>query len=131
MSVRKLALRTSLGRARGLGSARVGVEHWWLERLLAIALVPLMLWFAFAVAARTGADHGAVVEWIGSPLNTVLMILMIGAAFRHGQIGLCNVIEDYVKIERVRFALVLLVQFAAAALGLASIIAVLKIAVGG
>lgn len=130
-SVHKPALRAPLGRARGFGSSRAGAEDWWHERLLAIGLVPLVLWFAFSAATLSGAGHAEVAAWMASPLNATLVILLVFAAFRHGQMGLCNVIRDYVKVEGLRFTLVILAQFAAAALGLASAVAVLKIAVGG
>jgi succinate dehydrogenase / fumarate reductase membrane anchor subunit len=131
MSARKPDLRSDLGRARGLGSAKEGVHHWWVQRLTAIALVPLVLWFVAGVVAHAGADHAAVVAWIRSPVTVGLLILLIAVTFHHGQLGLQVVIEDYVHSEAAKIALLLLVKGAALVLALAGILAVLFIAFGG
>ena len=124
-------LRTALGRARGRGAARAGAEHWWQERFLAIFLLALVPWGAWEIASHIGGGHAAVTAWLRSPISATLMILLVAAGFRHGQLGLTNIIQDYIKVSWLSLALVLAVQFAAAVLALASIVAVLKIAVGG
>lgn len=126
-----MSFRTPMGRARGLGSARDGAGHWWAQRLTAIALVPLTLWFVASVVALAGASHAEVVAWLGAPVPAVLMILMIVATFHHAQLGLQVVIEDYIHSEGLKIAGIVLVKFAAAALGLVSVFAVLRIAFGG
>ncbi len=126
-----MSLTTPLSRARGTGSARHGVSHWWLERLLAIGLIPLVLWFCFSVASLVGADHAAVTEWIASPFNTMMLILLIYAGYRHGQMGLQLVIQDYVQLKWLQMILVIGLQFFMAGLGVATVVAVLKVSFGG
>ena len=89
-------MRSPLGRARGLGSARAGAAHWWAQRLTSIALVPLTLWFLCAVIRMIGATRDDVVFWMAGPLPIVLMIALVIATFHHLQLGLQVVIEDYV-----------------------------------
>lgn len=125
-----MSLRTPLAEARGLGSAKEGVGHWWHQRLTAVALVPLTLWFGFSVALLGTADYYTVVDWIAHPVNAVLLILMLTIGFWHGALGIQVVIEDYVATEWKKITLLLLVQFAAAVLALAGIFAVLRIALG-
>jgi succinate dehydrogenase / fumarate reductase membrane anchor subunit len=123
-------LRTPLARARGLGSAREGVHHWWAQRLTAIALIPLVVWFAISLVMMSGADYGAVRAWIGSPLVMVLLILTIAIGLHHGQLGLQVVIEDYVHGDGSKLALIVAVRFIAVLFGLAAIVAVLRIGFG-
>ena len=123
-------LRTPLARARGLGSARAGVHHWWAQRLTAIALIPLVVWFAISLVMMSGADYGAVRAWIGSPMVMVLLILTIAVGLHHGQLGLQVVIEDYVHGDGSKLALIVTVRFVAVLFGLAAIVAVLRIGFG-
>ena len=124
-------LRTPLARARGLGSAHSGVHHWWAQRLTAIALIPLVVWFAISLVMMSGADYGAVRAWIGSPVVMVLLILTIAIGLHHGQLGLQVVIEDYVHGDGSKLALIVAVRFIAVLFGLAAIVAVLRIGFGG
>lgn len=126
-----MSLRTPLGRVRGLGSAKEGTAHWWAQRLTALALIPLVLWFVVSLIVMTGAGHGAVAEWLRNPVSAVSMLLLILAGFHHAQLGLQVVIEDYVHAEWLKFALVTAVKFAAVALGIGAAFSVLKIALGG
>ncbi len=126
-----MSLRTPLGRVRGLGSAKEGTAHWWAQRLTALALIPLVLWFVVSLIVMTGAGHGAVAEWLRNPVSAVLMLLLILAGFHHAQLGLQVVIEDYVHAEWLKFALVTAVKFAAVALGIGAAFSILKIALGG
>ena len=123
-------LRTPLARARGLGSAREGVHHWWAQRLTAIALIPLVVWFAISLVMMSGADYGAVRAWIGSPAVMVLLILTIAIGLHHGQLGLQVVIEDYVHGDGAKLALIVAVRVIAVLFGLAAIVAVLRIGLG-
>lgn len=124
-------LRTPLARARGLGSAHTGLHHWWMQRLTAIALVPLVVWFAVSLVMMSGADQGVVRAWIGSPFVMVLLILTIVVGLHHGQLGLQVVIEDYIHGEGRKLALILLVRFVAVLSGLAAVVAILRIGFGG
>ena len=121
-------MRTPLGRARGLGSAKTGVDHWWAQRLTAIALVPLIVWFVVALVGHIGADHAAARAWIGQPVNAGLFVLLITATFHHAQLGVQVVIEDYVHTEGVKLASVVLTKGLAIVLAVAGIFAVLSIA---
>ena len=127
----ELRLRSPLGRAIGLGSAKQGVEHWWLQRLTAIALVPLALWFVTAIIAHAGADLGALRLWLGRPVPAILMVLTLIATFYHAALGLQVVIEDYVHTELARLGLLALVRLLCSALAVAGIVAVIRLALAG
>jgi len=120
-------LRSALGRARGLGSARAGSHHWWAQRLTALALVPLTLWFVFAVIHLSGASHQAVIDWMSAPLTLALMLALIVATFYHLHLGVQVVIEDYVHDERLKIGGVLAVKALCVLLALICIVSVLKI----
>jgi succinate dehydrogenase / fumarate reductase membrane anchor subunit len=121
-------LRSPLGRVRGLGSAKAGVHHWWAQRVTAVALVPLTLWFVASLLVRAGASHGEVALWAARPHNAVLLLALIGATFWHGALGLQVVIEDYIHGEGARLATMLAMKAAMLLLGLAAAFAVLKVA---
>ena len=123
-------LRSPLGRALGLGSAKEGVEHWWVQRVTAVALVPLTLWFVAALVAHLGVDRAAAAAWLRSPLTAVAMILLVVATFTHMALGLQVVIEDYVHHEATKIASLVLVRLACWALGAAALFAVLRVAFG-
>jgi len=120
-------MRSPLGRARGLGAARAGASHWWAQRLTAIALVPLTLWFLCGMIRMIGATRDDVVYWMAGPLPIVLMIVLVIATFHHLQLGLQVVIEDYVHNDALRIGSTLLVKAIAALLALACVIAVLRL----
>jgi succinate dehydrogenase / fumarate reductase membrane anchor subunit len=123
--------RTPLARVRGLGSAKDGVGHWWAQRLTAIALIPLVVWFAISLVMLSGADYTVVRAWIGSPLVMMLLILTIGVGLHHGQLGMQVVIEDYVGNDGWKLALIVIVKFLAVLFGLGAIVAILRIGFGG
>jgi succinate dehydrogenase membrane anchor subunit len=124
-------LRTPLARARGLGSAKAGVHHWWAQRLTAIALIPLVVWFAISLVMMSGAEYEVVRAWIGSPVVMVLLILTIAVGLHHAQLGIQVVIEDYVHRDGFKLALIVVVRFLAVFVGLAAIVAILNIGFGG
>lgn len=124
-------LRSPLNRARGLGSAKSGVHHFWMQRLTAVALIPLVIWFAVSLVMLSGADYGMARAWLGSPFVTVLLILTICIGLYHGQLGIQVVIEDYVHNEGVKLALIVAVKFIAVFFGLAAIVASMRIGFGG
>lgn len=125
-----MELRSTLGRVRGLGSAKEGVNHWWAQRMTAIALVPLTLWFVASVIGLAGADYATVVGWFKSPIDATLMVLLILATFYHAALGLQVVVEDYVHSEGLKVASLIAIKGLAALLGLLAVIAVLKLAFG-
>jgi succinate dehydrogenase / fumarate reductase membrane anchor subunit len=126
-----MSIRTPLGQVRGLGAAKNGTAHWWMQRLTAIALIPLGIWLLASLVALIGADRGAVIAWLDRPIPAILMILLLTAGFYHLKLGLQVVIEDYVHAESTKLILQVLVNFACVGLGFACVFAVLKIAFGG
>ena len=127
-----MSLQTPLAHARGLGTAKRGVGHWWWQRLTALALVPLTFWFVGSIVAMImkGSDYSAVVAWIQSPIVSVLLIVLIASLFYHAQLGVQVVIEDYVHSQWVKVTSLIMAQFFLVLLGLTAAIAVLKIALG-
>jgi succinate dehydrogenase / fumarate reductase membrane anchor subunit len=123
-------MRSPLGRAIGLGSAKEGVEHWLLQRVTAVALAPLVLWFVIALIGLVGADLDTVQEWVGRPLPAICLVLLLIATFYHASLGLQVVIEDYVHGELSRLGLVIVVRLACVTLAVAGIVAVLTLALG-
>ena len=123
-------MRSPLGRAIGLGSAKEGVEHWWAQRITALALVPLALWFVVAIIALTGADRALLVDWLRHPIPAVLLVLLLIATFYHGALGLQVVIEDYVENETLRFGLLIVMRLAAIVFAVRGVFAVLKLSLG-
>ncbi len=119
--------RSPLGRVRGLGSAKDGTGHWWSQRLTALALVPLTIWFIASLVQLVGADYFTLRAWVGSLTVAVLLILMITATFYHAYLGLQVVIEDYVHQEATKIASLLLVKALCAILSLVGILSVLTI----
>ena len=102
-----------------------------MQRLTAIALVPLSLWFVASLLSMSEADYATVVTWLRSPLVTVLLLGLIWALFHHAQLGVQVVLEDYVHAEWLKIASIVALKFSAVLLGLASAIAVLKVSLGG
>jgi succinate dehydrogenase / fumarate reductase membrane anchor subunit len=127
----KGGLRSDLGRVRGLGSAKEGVQHWWMQRVTAIALIPLSLWFVACVVFLLDVDRATAVDWLGSPVTLGLMSLFLIALVYHAVLGLQVVIEDYIHAHAAKLVLLLLVQFAGIALAAAGIIAMLMITIYG
>jgi succinate dehydrogenase / fumarate reductase membrane anchor subunit len=123
-------LRTPLSRARGLGSAKDGLHHWWVQRLTAVALVPLVAWFAISLVMLSGADYAAARAWIGSPLVMVLLILTISVGLHHAQLGMQVVYEDYTS-GGTRLFLIVFTKFVAVVFGLGAIVSILRIGFGG
>jgi succinate dehydrogenase membrane anchor subunit len=123
-------MRSPLGRAIGLGSAKEGVEHWWAQRITAIALIPLSLWFVIAIIGLVGAELETVQNWVSRPLPAILLMLLLIATFYHASLGLQVVIEDYVHTELAKLGLVVLVRLTCFAFAVAGIFAVLSMALG-
>jgi succinate dehydrogenase / fumarate reductase membrane anchor subunit len=123
-------MRSPLGRAIGLGSAKEGVEHWWAQRVSALALVPLALWFVIAIIGLVGADRALVVDWVRHPGPAILLVLLLIATFYHGALGLQVVIEDYVDSKTLRLGLLIVMRLAAIVFAARGIFAVLKLSLG-
>jgi succinate dehydrogenase / fumarate reductase membrane anchor subunit len=124
-------LRSPVARVRGLGSARDGTHHWWLQRVTAVALVPLVVWFVVSLLRFAPESQAAARAWIASPVTTVMLILAIAVGFWHAALGVQVVIEDYVHAKGWRIGLDMAVKFAAVALALAGLVAIFRVAFGG
>tara|TARA_A100001388_G_scaffold263005_1_gene233037 strand:+ start:413 stop:796 length:384 start_codon:yes stop_codon:yes gene_type:complete len=126
-----MQMRSHLGRVRGLGSSNNGVQHWWMQRLSGIALVPLSLWFVFSVIGLLiNADLATVTNWVGQHYNPVLLILFVICMFHHAQLGLQVVIEDYTRSEFTKVTLLVTVKLTALLLSACSIFAVIRLTFG-
>ena len=124
-------LRSPVARVRGLGSAKDGTHHWWLQRVTAVALVPLVVWFVISLLRFAPENQAAARAWLASPVTMTMLILAIAVGFWHATLGVQVVIEDYVHAKGWRIGLDLAVKFIAAALTVASVVALFKIAFGG
>jgi succinate dehydrogenase / fumarate reductase membrane anchor subunit len=124
----KPGLETPIARVRGLGSARTGAHHWWVERLTSIATLLLFVWLAVSLLRLPDLAYGTVTAWLAGPLAAVPMLLLIVATFWHLKLGLQVVIEDYVHEEGNKFLAILLLNFAVIAAGATALFSVLKIA---
>lgn len=120
-------MRSQLGRARGTGAGG-GVHHWYAERVTSIALVPLTLWFIYAMLTLAGASQERVAAWAGHPVNTVLLLALIVMTFHHMHLGLQVVYEDYVDAKWFMNILILATKGVSLLLGLMASVAVLKLA---
>lgn len=122
-----MSMRSALGRVRGLGSAKDGTGHWWSQRMTALALIPLGLWFVASVIAHIGADYETMRAWLSSPVSGGLMLLTVVATFYHAALGLQVVIEDYVHHEAAKLIAIVAVKGACLVLGFAAALSVLMI----
>ena len=121
-------MRTDLGRVRGLGTAKEGVHHWWMQRLTAIALIPLTLWFIISIATLNNASYTETVNWLSIPLVSIFMILLVSAMLYHALLGVQVVVEDYIHQEGFKFLLLIGLKFIFLVLGVVAIFSLLKIA---
>jgi len=124
------SLRSPLGRVGGLGSAKSGVHHWWLQRLTSIALVPLTIWFTVSILSLPSLDHVTVMAWVAQSWTALLLIVLVLVATYHSQLGIQVVVEDYIHSGMKTLTLVI-VTFVHALLAVAGVFAILKVAFGG
>ena len=125
-----MSLNTDLSRVRGLGSAKDGTHHFWFQRVTAVGLVPLSLWFVLGLLCTLNASHGEVVDWIKAPHVTALMIALVASLYYHLKLGLQDVFEDYIHTEWLKITTRVALNLGAALGGLISIVAILKISLG-
>ena len=125
-----MSLRSPLGKVLGLGAAKEGAGHWWSQRVTAVALVALGIWFVASLFALQGFDYDAVTSWIRHPVNATLLALFVAVSAYHSQLGLQVVIEDYVH-GALKTASIVLSNFFHVIVGALGVIAVLRIALGG
>jgi succinate dehydrogenase / fumarate reductase membrane anchor subunit len=125
-----MSLNTPLRQVLGLGSAKSGVHHWWLQRLTSIALVPLTIWFVVSLLCLPGFDHATVAAWMHHALTSLLLVLLVLTAAWHSRLGLQVIIEDYVHTSGMRTLLLVVVGFAHVFLAAAGVFAIVRVAVG-
>lgn len=125
-----MSLRSPLGRVLGLGTAKDGTSHWWGQRLSAVALLILGIWFAWMLAITPDLSHAAVVAEIGRPINAILLLLLSVTMAYHSYLGVQVVIEDYVHAPGLKLVALVLSRFAHILLAVAALFAILKIGLG-
>jgi len=123
-------MRTPLSRVRGLGSAKSGTEHFWRQRLTAVANIPLTIGFVLIVMALLGRNHAGVMQIVGSPLITILMLLFVASMTYHMRLGMQVIIEDYVHDETWKLVLLMANTFFTIAIGVVCAFALMKISFG-
>ncbi len=101
------SMQSKLAKAKGLGSAHDGTHHWWMQRLTAIAILPLAVWFAGSLVALVGADAGLIASWLSRPWNAILMLLFVCVSLYHGVLGMQVVVEDYVHHAGWKFGMLI------------------------
>jgi len=120
-------LRSPLATVKGSGSAGHGTGHFWHQRITALALIPLVIWFCFSIASFPTMDYQSLTGWLAKPVNAVLMICALLAVFFHAALGLQMVLEDYVANRGARTAAIIGVKLLCVLLGVAGVFSVLKI----
>ena len=125
-----MSLRTPLGRVLGMGSAKDGTEHWWAQRVSAVALIPLTLWFVFSLLMLPGLDYETVKTWLSLPTSGFLCVLLLVVLTYHSYLGTIEVVEDYVHSAGMKLLSLLLLRFVHVLVGGASIFAIMRVAFG-
>ena len=123
-----MSLRTPLSNAKGLGSAKEGAHHWWIQRLTSIALIPLTIWMTVSIAAFPHVDFNTVQAWIASPVNCVLLMLLLVVSLYHLNLGLQVIIEDYVHVQWLKLSSLIAVNFSCIVLAIIGLFSLLKVA---
>lgn len=119
---------SALATARGRGSSKEGVSHWYWQRLTAVILIPLALWFVFSLVNLSQIDEiGRLHDWFASPFNTILSILLFGALFYHAKLGVQVVIEDYVHCACIKTVALIGIKLAFLIAGIVSILSIIKL----
>jgi succinate dehydrogenase / fumarate reductase, membrane anchor subunit len=125
-----VSLRTPLGRVLGLGAARDGVSHWWTQRLSAVALVPLTLWFLISLLRVDVRDFQTAHVWLTQPLHAVGALLLVIVMCVHSRLGVQVVVEDYVHRPAAKLFTLVVSDLAHFLLGVAGIYAILRVSFG-
>jgi len=126
-----LTLRSPLGQVLGSGSAKDGTEHWWAQRVTAVALLLLGGWFLYSIMRLDSFSHAAMLEWSARPWNGVMLLLLGMTLAWHSVLGVQVVLEDYVHGPFIKVVSLMLNRFAHAFVAIAMLVAVLKLVLGG
>jgi succinate dehydrogenase / fumarate reductase membrane anchor subunit len=124
------SMRTPLSRAKGLGAAGHGVEHWWIHRVTAISNIPLIIAFVIIVASLAGSDYAQAIWIVSHPLVAILLILAVISVTNHMRLGMQIIIEDYVHDKGWKIAAVIANNFYAVIIAVACLYAILKVSLG-
>jgi len=125
-----MSLMSPLNRVLGLGIGKGAAEHWWWQRMTAVALLPLGLWFAWSLLALPGFDYASVVAWVQRPVTSILLLLTVASIGYHSYLGVQVVIEDYISGKGLKVAAIIASTLAHFGIAIAAIFAVLKVAFG-
>jgi succinate dehydrogenase / fumarate reductase membrane anchor subunit len=125
-----MSLESPLGKFLGHGSAKSGTEHWLSQRVSAVALVPLAIWFVVALLGMGSFAHADVVAWMSQPLHAILLILLVVTLLYHSQLGVQVVVEDYVRTGWLNVLTLMVAKFAHVVAGVACIYSIVILSVG-
>ncbi|MEM7463888.1 MAG: succinate dehydrogenase, hydrophobic membrane anchor protein [Pseudomonadota bacterium] len=126
-----MSMRTPLGKVLGLGSAREGTEHFWRQRVTAVANIPLTLFLVWLVVSLFGKSHQTVLDTVSSPLVAIGLLLTMASMLYHMRLGMQTIIEDYIHAEGVKILLLMGNTFFTIAIGISAGFAILKLGFGG
>ena len=126
-----MSLRSPLGQVLGSGSAKGGTEHWWAQRVTAVALLILGSWFLYSIMRLDSYAHSAMLDWAARPFNGVMLLLLSVTLAWHSALGVQVVLEDYVHGPLVKVVSLMLNRFAHVFLAIAAVLAILRIVIGG
>ena len=124
-------LRSPLAKVKGLGASSEASHHFWQQRLTALALIPLTIWFCFSIALLPETSHASITTWLNSPFNAVMMILIVLVSFQHAHLGLQVILEDYIAEYRYRLLAILTVKFISYFMMALGVYSIIKITLGG
>jgi succinate dehydrogenase / fumarate reductase membrane anchor subunit len=125
-----MSLRSPLGKVLGMGSAKDGTAHWWAQRVSAVALIPLTLWFVFSLLTLPAFDYETVRTWLSVPFSGFLAVLLVAVLAYHSYLGTIVIVEDYVTAAGMKVLTLLLLRFLYVLCGGAGIFAILRVVFG-
>lgn len=121
--------KSPLATAKGLGSAKEGVAHWWMQRVTAVLMIPLALYLVYSFVGLGSFDHTTVKEWLAAPLTAAAMLMFVLSTFYHSELGTQVVVEDYIS-GKAKIVTLLVLKFLHLLLGIAAALAVIRVALG-
>jgi succinate dehydrogenase / fumarate reductase, membrane anchor subunit len=125
-----MSLRSPLSRVEGLGSAKDGTTHWWAQRVTAVALIPLTLWFLISLLTLPALDYETVHTWLSVPITGFLAVLLVAVLTYHSYLGTQVIIEDYVTSSGMKVLSLMVLRFGYVLAGGAGVFAILRVVFG-